>query len=601
MKSFVPVAAAFICLSAATLPAAPRPPQIIVDAGGNGDYTTIEAAVAAAPAGGAQILVKRGTYALGATLTLGKTNLQLVGEDKYATRILQAVGADGIYVTANNVTIENLEFDGQRSLQPNNPGAGNGINVYGANCTIRNCFIHNTRGKGIFANSAAPDLLIEANNVENGGTTKDPSTWYDYGIFCQVVTRPVIRGNFVRGWSEGIGLWWGCVDGLVADNKVINNYAYIYGGGKRSACEDYGAGTDSNQRNRWINNVIDGSTSYGLEIATGGTGLQFIGNTCRNCTDGQFAAFGVPGQEQRDLLVADNHFEGPGQCLVVGSTYRARILRNTWRGDGTVTSVALQTAAAGGGTPDGLDISDNSFYNENYGVQLYANGDGVRITGNRFQNIKATAINIRAGGHHVIANNTASSINRGIWIEASSPGYSTSGGYTKITGNIFTTTGLPCDIRTADNFIEGNTFRDDGSTNICLWFWGTSALRNLVRGNTLGHNGGYWATIQAGADYNIVQDNQIVGGVLNDRVGAHNTLEPNHTTSVTKTSSVKLLGSVTVGTSQTAVIHGLDYVPSTVTITMTSPGSIYKSAPSDTNYIYLKADAPNRTAEIYAR
>jgi parallel beta-helix repeat protein len=54
----------------------------------------------------------------------------------------------------------------------------------------------------------------------------------------------------------------------------------------------------------------------------------------------------------------------------------------------------------------------------------------------------------------------------------------------------------------------------------------------------------------------------------------------------------------TVGTAQTAVQHGLPYTPRAVQVLMKSPGTVWRSAPSDANNVYLTADAPNRRAEV---
>lgn len=56
--------------------------------------------------------------------------------------------------------------------------------------------------------------------------------------------------------------------------------------------------------------------------------------------------------------------------------------------------------------------------------------------------------------------------------------------------------------------------------------------------------------------------------------------------------------SATVGTSQTAIPHGLSYTPLSISIAMTSAGSIWRAAPSDSNNIYLTASSSNRTADI---
>ena len=65
--------------------------------------------------------------------------------------------------------------------------------------------------------------------------------------------------------------------------------------------------------------------------------------------------------------------------------------------------------------------------------------------------------------------------------------------------------------------------------------------------------------------------------------------------------ALKQLGSQTVGTSPVTVAHGLGYAPTVVVITMTSAGTIWKSAASDATNITLTADSAGRTAEVGVR
>jgi hypothetical protein len=53
-----------------------------------------------------------------------------------------------------------------------------------------------------------------------------------------------------------------------------------------------------------------------------------------------------------------------------------------------------------------------------------------------------------------------------------------------------------------------------------------------------------------------------------------------------------------VGVTEVAVPHGLSYSPYTISISMTSPGSVWRSAPSDGMNIYLTADAPDRSVDV---
>jgi hypothetical protein len=54
----------------------------------------------------------------------------------------------------------------------------------------------------------------------------------------------------------------------------------------------------------------------------------------------------------------------------------------------------------------------------------------------------------------------------------------------------------------------------------------------------------------------------------------------------------------TVGNTQTTIAHGLPYIPLSVAVTMTTAGTIWRSAASDATNIYLTADAAARTADV---
>lgn len=63
----------------------------------------------------------------------------------------------------------------------------------------------------------------------------------------------------------------------------------------------------------------------------------------------------------------------------------------------------------------------------------------------------------------------------------------------------------------------------------------------------------------------------------------------------------KTLADQTVGVAQVTVAHGLGYAPTDLTITMTSAGTIWRSAASDATNIYLTADAAARTCAVRVR
>ena len=55
----------------------------------------------------------------------------------------------------------------------------------------------------------------------------------------------------------------------------------------------------------------------------------------------------------------------------------------------------------------------------------------------------------------------------------------------------------------------------------------------------------------------------------------------------------------TVGATQTAVAHGLGYIPLSVAVTMTSAGQVWQSSAADGTNIYLTADSAGRTCDVW--
>lgn len=143
--------------------------------------------------------------------------------------------------------------------------------------------------------------------------------------------------------------------------------------------------------------------------------------------------------------------------------------------------------------------------------------------------------------------------------------------------------------------IENNVFGDSYGTTSRIVSGKQLILINVNGGGsvTFSQSGGN-IKLQGGIDYTMQ-----VGDTISFIYNGTNWIETARTSN--KVNVLKSLGVQTVGTSQATIAHGLGYMPSVVTITMTSPGNIYKSASSDSTNIYLTADSAGRTAEIFVR
>jgi len=522
------------------------------------------------------------------------------------------------------VLLDGLELEGNRSGQTPalSSSQQGGVYTTGARTTVRDCYIHDTANMAISA-YGADDLRVERCRIENPATSTG-ATGYSYkGVYVQGSVRPVIRHTTLRGWSQAIGLWYGVTDGLIEGNIIRDNYGFEDAAHtvNRSACEDYGS-NNLHGTNRWIGNVVDGSTHNCFEIAQGVLGSSYLNNVCRNWgRNGTDTASGeameVTGQAAdgtgygptNDILIQGNYIYSDGTRretgIQVGSyAARCKIQNNSlvnFKGNTEAYPIVVQ------GDNPALIIGNT--FTDSYRA-IYINASGVRggqILNNHVVNGQTSGIAINlsvAGAEWLIAGNSVDYAGPGFGILVEATG----GAKHRITGNRVRigagggAGGSAVDVRTADCLIQGNVLEnnDPGNTGAINL---VGALRAIVRQN-VAHSASnrYTVVLLSSADYNLIQDNSLdAASILQSGAGAHNIIEPNHAPTYTAPSTLKTLGSQTVGTSQATIAHGLGYAPTQVVVTMTSAGNIYKSAASDGTNVYLTADASGRTAEVYVR
>jgi hypothetical protein len=594
----------------------------ILDASGKGDYTDLAAALAALSAGDV-LFIRNGTYAGG--VTIDTAEVTIIGETRNGV-IIQSLpnnSAPAITVTAEKVTLQNFKIDGLRDTQ----GTGDadtttfaGVRITADGIIIENVWVFEPYGMGISA--AADDGRITNCLVENRATdgVTPVEGKFGYGIVVYGGSRWTIAYNRVTGFSQACGLWWGCSDNVVAFNRFIANYGYITAlpgaGGTRSAIEDYGADI-INYRNIWIGNVIDGSTSECIECAQGVIGSQFVSNYCTNANKfgdntgrGFVIQTGASTQPTRDIVFRDNAIIGDGATGRMNGGYVQTIGTLTLEGNSFLNCHISGASGVimAGGADTRLVLRGNTFRGCKGGaLRIYAQQPAL-IEGNSVFEVadNSPVFNIAddAGlpsSRHVIQGNFVNGSG------AFSPSciQITGGAYHRITHNTFhCSVGSGVDVRVNYCTITHNHFRTDADT-VAVLIDG-SAVGTVLMHNTIDSNSATAIYLNgAGVTHSIVQENTLIGAsaeVHNHTGNATNQLGPNHTGTFSRIVGVlKSLGAQTVGGTQATITHGLAYTPTEIQITMTSAGTIWKSAASDGTNIYLTADTTGRTAEVFVR
>lgn len=597
----------------------------VVDAAGGGDYTTLAAALAAASAGAA-LFVKNGTYAGGITISLDNVTIQ--GESRDGVVIQSPLSSTpAITVTGDGVVIEGVTIDGRRASQSGTGSAQDfsGIYIDGAQrAAVRGCVVKNTLGNGITGNGSPDDAndgevmnCVVTNTATNGAT---PTTGAHL-VGVQLINgtyRWRVSGNYVSGWSQAIGLWYGATHCVVAGNILYANYGYADAAHTlpRSAVEDYGATVTTHGYNVWSANVIDGATSECIECAQGVIGSKFVNNICLNPnkfadnTGFGIAVLGVTGEPTRDIMLTGNTLIGDGTGtrrtgLRIAAQGPVKIINNDIfdcanTGDSAALTIGDEATRA--------IIQGNTFRNFAGGIRVLAAPALLVITGNEFSapGTANTMVQIDYGTAFTISNNTldAGGANcTGIQIAA------TAGDGHVISGNTCTGFINTCiDVRRGSCQVNSNYLQSTNTFGVIL-LSGADAKYNNVRWNYCDSNNA-WRTIYLNGTQtsnNVIQENRLVGADATVVDGANvgypysngNITVPNHLNTSMRPIQGTSLGVKTIGTTQVQIAHGLGWEPREIRITMTGPGQIWKSAASTWEYLYLTADDAGRTGEVW--
>lgn len=296
----------------------------VLDYGAKGDGTTddtnaINSAIAAASAG-KLVYFPAGTYLISSEIIVNNSKLTFLGD---GGAILKRGGnIDFLTINGNDVTIDNLKFDGNKATYTTNtkqlvrikgsraylqrlevyngPNVGIILNGISTTCEynrVENCYIHDNDDIGLDI-ATSPHNVIYANIIKANG--KD-------GIYLPISNDCLIQANHIVG---------NCVTGgfssLTLDQSgfavITGNYISSSGSSKSGIrTED---ANNSTSRAIISNNFFDSNAAWGIHIfnSTPGTAnrISMVGNIFRSNTSGAILIdAGIT-----DCLVVANHFGG---------------------------------------------------------------------------------------------------------------------------------------------------------------------------------------------------------------------------------------------------------------------------------------------------
>ncbi len=195
--------------------------DIVVDPSGNGDFTTIPAAIAAA-ASESTILVRKGTYTGG--IKLDKP-VQIIGDGKPGDVVLEHHGGTVVTSTAASGLLRNLH------IQQTGGEEGHGIDIAAGDLVVEQCDIVSLSEACVFVGGDA-NPTIRSNRIHGGAAA---------GIWVYDEGTGILEDNDIFGNDED-GIWISSSENpTVQRNRIHENQGFgvsVEGEGSTGTIED---------------------------------------------------------------------------------------------------------------------------------------------------------------------------------------------------------------------------------------------------------------------------------------------------------------------------------------------------------------------------
>ncbi|MHC1754391.1 MAG: NosD domain-containing protein [Methanosarcina sp.] len=377
---FLAFACFFFLIVNGTAAAMSVPSTLYVDAQGNGNYTTIQAAVGNATSGDT-ILVYPGTYTENVNVSVENISIRSFSgnpEDTIVKRL--NVLSHNFKITANNVTISGFNITGTNSTGiymsgfsganiTNNKlsGVGCGVQIESSSrCSLTNNTIIDSAEKGFYLDSSS-NCTIADNTVSDTG---EEGILLEYSDYCTLANNGISNTD-----SYGIYLYHS-VNCILTGNTVSNT-------------SDDGIHLSSSNYCTLANNTVSNSYDFGIYLYYSGN-CNLTGNAVSNTYADSIYLYYSSNCNLTGNTVSDGYdtgicLEESENCTLAGSTvsnfdYEGIYLWES--GSCVLTSNAVTNS-------DGiyLDDSDECILRNNtassgmYGIDLW-DSENCTLTGN---------------------------------------------------------------------------------------------------------------------------------------------------------------------------------------------------------------------------
>jgi len=481
------------------------------------------------------------------------------------------------------------------------------IETTGDRVLIDNCYLYNCPAEGV--GLYAGDYLRCQNT-----TVSAPD---GNGIHLSGATSPVVHactvlnanGDPTVGHSDGCIIW----SNLITDATVSD--CYMNGGVAGIGSLDSGEAGNTDSDVTVTGCTIRNMSAYAVDAVCPDPGtadqmarIVFVGNRIYDSVEARFSSNVTASAFIRDIVFADNHVQNTKLTLAYARDML--VSGNTF----TCTDADTRTVIESSGSKN-LSIVHNTFTNAPGTVADLA-GDGVRFSHNMVRDCADATYGVYVGG-------TAYQVNDNVFTTTGGPAWysviRTDDGSGTISGNVIdgagiagigisvTTTARVALVgnrvslmarhgiyaNSSNCTVSGNVVKNCGTVHvaagIALEADNIAATGNRCYDDRTPKLQCYGIRVNAGD--NAVLSGNLVDGNLYDGVKVDGGV-----TNVNAVPYRKI--AATVAATQTTIAHGLSYAPLSVAVTMTSAGTVWKSAASDATNIYLTADDAGRTCDV---
>ena len=161
---------------------------------GTSDQTEINAAIAALPSGGGEVLVLDGTYNISSSIKINKDNVTIRGSGPATVlkRMFNSASANGVInCSAANCTIHHLAIDGNKGSYTNENNRGVYATTSAANFTIEDLVVQNSRD-GIYIGGMTGGRITGCRIKDSGA----------YGVYVYNAEAIDISHNYIDATGE---------------------------------------------------------------------------------------------------------------------------------------------------------------------------------------------------------------------------------------------------------------------------------------------------------------------------------------------------------------------------------------------------------------